>query len=380
MSFCVASVAIYTPVPTLHFKLTLYTRHSTLYTPHFTLRTLYSTLYTPHFTLHTLHSALHIPHSTLHTLHTSLHTPHSALHTLHSTLHTFHCILHTLNTSLHSPLYTVPLHSHSTVYTLHSTIYTPHFLYSTFHTLHTLHTLHSRSTLHTLHFTLHTPHFTLYISHFTLYTPHSTLHTPHSTLHTLNSHSTLSTLHSTLTLYTPHFTLHIPHFTLDTPHLYLILLAFTSLHTFPLTWSATWVRWFLMDGTVRFPKIHAGWYRTRRPTLQGAILRSWSFWILWLNHWLNHWLFNKSWRYSGSSWFYGEKNIDVWCLYDSFTLWLNLRELWYGPDHMRSSKNEEIFRCSQKVTNKNPGGDLSSCGSLCGIHCGKPVTNGHNRT
>ena len=189
VSFCVPSVALYTPVCTLHFTLTLYTRHSTLYTPHLTLHTLPSTLSTPNFTLHTFHStlhtlqfAVHIPHSTLHTLHFTLHTPHSTLytphftrtlHTLHSTVDTPHFTLHTLHSKLYTPHFT-HLTPHSTLHTLHSTLYTPH---STLHTLH--------STLYTLYFTLHTPHFTLYTPHSTLHALHSTLytHTPHSTLH-----------------------------------------------------------------------------------------------------------------------------------------------------------------------------------------------------
>ena len=66
MSFCVASVALCTPLSTLHFKLTLYTPHSTL-----------PTLHTSHFTLHTLHFTLHTLHSTLYTPHSTLYSPHS---------------------------------------------------------------------------------------------------------------------------------------------------------------------------------------------------------------------------------------------------------------------------------------------------------------
>ena len=96
--------ALYTPphstlctLLTPHFKLKLYTPHSTLDTFH-------STLYTPHFTLHTPHSTIYTLHSSLHTLHFTLCTFHSpfTLYTLHSTLHNLHFGLHTLNFALHT--------------------------------------------------------------------------------------------------------------------------------------------------------------------------------------------------------------------------------------------------------------------------------------
>ena len=52
MLFCVAGVALHSPLSALHFKLTLYTQHSRLYTPHFTLHTSPFTLRTPHSTLY----------------------------------------------------------------------------------------------------------------------------------------------------------------------------------------------------------------------------------------------------------------------------------------------------------------------------------------
>ena len=56
------------------------------------------------FTLYTLHSSLHIPHFTLHTpLHSSLHTPHFTLHTFHFTILTLHSALHTPHFPLHTP-------------------------------------------------------------------------------------------------------------------------------------------------------------------------------------------------------------------------------------------------------------------------------------
>ena len=104
MSFCVAGVELYT----LHSA--LYTRHCTLYTPpHSTL----CTLLTPHFKL-----KLYTPHSTLDTFHSTLYTPHYTLHTPHSTIYTLHSSLHTLHFAL------CTFHSPFTLYTLHSTIYT----------------------------------------------------------------------------------------------------------------------------------------------------------------------------------------------------------------------------------------------------------------
>ena len=70
-------------------------------------------------TLYTLHSTLYTPDFTIHTLHFALHSPHSTLQTLHSTLYTLHSTVHTLHFTLHSP--------HSTLYTLHFTLQTPHF-------------------------------------------------------------------------------------------------------------------------------------------------------------------------------------------------------------------------------------------------------------
>ena len=92
---------------TLHFD---HFAHSSLYTPpHSTL----CTLLTPHFKL-----KLYTPHSTLDTFHSTLYTPHFTLHTPHSTIYTLHSTLYTLHFALSTPP------SHSTLYTLHSTIYT----------------------------------------------------------------------------------------------------------------------------------------------------------------------------------------------------------------------------------------------------------------
>ena len=74
----------------------------------FTLYTLHSSLHIPHFTLHTpLHSSLHTPHFTLHTFHFTILTLHSALHTPHFPLHTFHSTLHTKHFTLHTPHFTL---------------------------------------------------------------------------------------------------------------------------------------------------------------------------------------------------------------------------------------------------------------------------------
>ena len=84
---CVCMTVMGLELPCLWGKPNL---HSTLYTPHYTLRALHptlysqnSTIYTPHSTLDSLHSTLYTAHFTLHTLHFRLDTPHFTLYTLH---------------------------------------------------------------------------------------------------------------------------------------------------------------------------------------------------------------------------------------------------------------------------------------------------------
>ena len=73
MSFCVAGVAL-CDIPTCFIPCQkFFCVAAQQCTPHFTLYTLHSTLYTPplHSTLNTLHSTLHTPpHATLYTLYT----------------------------------------------------------------------------------------------------------------------------------------------------------------------------------------------------------------------------------------------------------------------------------------------------------------------
>ena len=87
--------------------------HSTLNanTPHITVYIRHSSRRTLHFTPHTLHFTLYTPHS-------ALYTPHSTFHTLLFTSHTSHFRLYTSQCAPHSPLYSLHLRLH----TLHSTL------------------------------------------------------------------------------------------------------------------------------------------------------------------------------------------------------------------------------------------------------------------
>ena len=185
----------------------VFTLHSTLFTP---LRNLPSTLYTllcTHFFF-----LLNMLHPTLHTL------------TLPSTV-TLHCLHFTFHTS-HSTLFTQP----ASLYTPHSTLLTPHFAPWTFCSA--LYTPHSRFTLHTSHFALDSALCTgLYTLHCTRHFALSTLHSKLWELPTPHSHSGRHTPLSTLCTSTTRFTvwtpLSLPH-TPHTSHSTLYTLHFTS--------------------------------------------------------------------------------------------------------------------------------------------------------